>query len=484
MICAISGTQPDEPVVSKVSGHVFEKRLITKYLETHNNTCPVTNQTLTIDDLIEVKVNRTVPPRPATATSIPAMLMMFQNEWDAVMFETYSLKQQLENVRQELAHSLYQHDAACRVIARLIKERDEAKRIVENLKAVPSGPQTVPTGEGMEVESGLPESVKSAMIATSKELSKDRKSRQPSAELATADAIKSYNVINTVKCHSPSNPGIQCIDVKNKQILTGGTDGVVILCNSDTKKFAAEVKAHSKKVTDVMFHPTSDLLFSCSSDKTAKMWHAEGNTYKSAFTATHNGEVVSCSLQPTGSYWVTGSADSTWAFHDIENATTLASVPCDAAVTTLEFHPDGLLMGVGDEHSVVKMWEVNSQKSVAVFEGHKGKIVDIAFSENGYYVCSVAEDNRVKLWDLRKLKDLHTIELPDNFKATSLQFDYSGTYLAVSGEHVRVFMGKTLHHVASFEGHSKPISEVKWGVDAKFLACAGMDNLVKIFGHK
>jgi pre-mRNA-processing factor 19 len=52
---------------------------------------------------------------------------MLQNEWDAAVLEMFALKQQCNSTRQELSYALYAQDAASRVIARLIRERDSAR---------------------------------------------------------------------------------------------------------------------------------------------------------------------------------------------------------------------------------------------------------------------------------------------------------------------------------------------------------------------
>ena len=92
---------------------LFERRLIEKYIDS-TGKCPVSGEELSADDLISIKgatrlclspadggsmaANKCVKPRPMQATSIPGMLALFQNEWDALMLETYTLKQHLETV--------------------------------------------------------------------------------------------------------------------------------------------------------------------------------------------------------------------------------------------------------------------------------------------------------------------------------------------------------------------------------------------------
>lgn len=138
MLCGISGEAPLEPVVSLKSGTIYEKRLLEQYISEHG-TEPSTGEPLLPTDFLPIQSSRIVRPRPPTLTSIPALLAAFQNEWDALALETYNLKEQLARTREELATALYQHDAAVRVVARLSRERDEAREALGKVSVAEAG---------------------------------------------------------------------------------------------------------------------------------------------------------------------------------------------------------------------------------------------------------------------------------------------------------------------------------------------------------
>ena len=135
----------------KTTGNLFEKRLIEAYIS-ENGTEPVTNEELTTADLIDLKSASVVRPRPPTLTSIPSLLSIFQNEWDALALESFTLKQQLVQTRQELSTALYQYDAAVRVIARLSQERDEAR---DALAKITINGAVTSSGDAMQLDRQL-----------------------------------------------------------------------------------------------------------------------------------------------------------------------------------------------------------------------------------------------------------------------------------------------------------------------------------------
>jgi hypothetical protein len=132
-------------------GNVYEKRLIEAYIN-ENGTEPTTGAALSAEDLLEIRTQPNVIPRPPQMTSIPAMLSMFQNEWDSMALQVYKLQQDLKQARQELSVALYQHDGAVRVIAQVASERDEARKALANVSVGRAGPAGT-NGDAMQVDS-------------------------------------------------------------------------------------------------------------------------------------------------------------------------------------------------------------------------------------------------------------------------------------------------------------------------------------------
>eukprot|EP01018_Ginkgo_biloba_P003555 Gb_29381 [translate_table: standard] len=121
------------------------------------------------------------------------------------------------------------HDAACRVIARLKKERDEARAMLAQAeRQIP-----LPTSPGPDVRSGkrartdnddlaepskrprpaiTPEIIEELADCNSR-LSSQRKKRQISPTLAPPEALERYTQVASYPLHKTTKPGILSMDI-------------------------------------------------------------------------------------------------------------------------------------------------------------------------------------------------------------------------------------------------------------------------------
>ncbi|KFM23814.1 U-box domain-containing protein 72, partial [Auxenochlorella protothecoides] len=430
----VSGSVPEEPVVSKVSGHLYEKRLVLKIIQ-ETGRDPVTDEPLAAGDLVTLQVGKAINPRPTPATSIPGLLSLFQNEWDVTVLELHQLRTSLHKTRQELSHALYQHDAATR-------------------------------------------------------LSRGRKKRVVPPSTATPEEVGRLALAHTLPLHKTRKGGILAIDLapgSGDLAATAGADGCVQVYDVAGARSVAELAGHSKRVNDVRFLGSADLLASASADRTVRLWRrgeAEGDYAAAATLADQAGEVVALVVHPSNDYLVAAAADGTWAFYDVAQALCLTKVADEgAAYSAAALHPDGLILSTGTQGAAVKIWETRTQKNVANFEGHTGRINSLSFSENGYYMASAATDG-VRIWDLRKLKTIRTLNLfSEGTPTTAVAFDYSGLFLGVGGSDVRVVGAKQdWAELATLTGFPKKgVSSLRFGTDAKRLLVGASDHNLRVF---
>lgn len=149
-----------------------------------------------------------VKPKPPSATSIPATLKTMQDEWDALMLHTFTQRQQLQTARQELSHALYQHDAACRVIARLNKEVTAAREalatlkpqagILSNVMQQQAHKMDISGGDNQSLEQvGMTEDVIQKLQDKATVLTQERKRRGRNVpeDLLTQEQLRSFKIL-------------------------------------------------------------------------------------------------------------------------------------------------------------------------------------------------------------------------------------------------------------------------------------------------
>ncbi|KAK4448955.1 Pre-mRNA-processing factor 19 [Podospora aff. communis PSN243] len=475
MLCALSGEIPEEPVASRKTGAVFEKRLILKYIE-ENGKEPGTDDELHLDDLLEIKTNRVVRPRPPNFTSLPSLLKAFQDEWDALVIESYETKQQLARTREELATALYQHDAAVRVIARLTKERDEARDALSKVTVAPSGGDA--SNDAMAIDNdSLPEALVEHVNKLQSQLTKGRKKRPVPEGWATPDEVAALQqtAITDLSVASASS-----LDIQGEHVAIGGLDGKLDIYAVEAGKVERSLDI-GEPVTATVWIDTKVILATAKGSVRVFDSGSEAATFKS-----HAGAVTGLALHPGNRILASVGADKSLVFYDLEALERVSRVYTDSALTSCAFHPDGHLFAAGTQAGDIKIFHTVSGEEATTF-ALGSPVQALVFSENGFWFAASGKgQSTVTVFDLRKEGAAAQVRELQTGDAQSLAWDYTGQFLATAGS-----TGITVQqYLKSSKSWSEPFRNstagvaLRWGSDAKTLVTVNKEGVISVLGAK
>ncbi|KAM7191765.1 Pre-mRNA-processing factor 19 [Rhypophila sp. PSN 637] len=477
MLCALSGEIPEEPVISKKTGVVFEKRLILKYIE-ENGKEPGADEELDPEDLLPVQTGRVPRPRPPTLTSLPSLLKAFQDEWDAIVLDAYNTREQLKRTREELANALYQNDAAVRVIARLTKERDEARDALSKLSIAPTGGAAGAGGDdAMAMDNlSLPEPLQEHVDEVHQQLFKTRKKRPAPASWATSDDISALQPVATTDL-TTTQP--ETLAIQEAHAAVGGSDGKLDIYSIEANQVERTLDI-GVPITATVW--TENKVFVGSSKGTVTALYS--GEQKEVFK-THAGKVTGLSLHPGGRILASAGVDKSIFFYDIAELKVVASIYTDNVVTALAFHPDGHLIAAGTPSGDINIFETKTGQLAASFTlGVQADV--IVFSENGYWFAAAGKGQpTVAIFDLRKTGDAAKVHEFHTDDVRAMAWDWTAQYLAIAGASGTIVQ----QYVKSSKSWSELLrtgtvgSAIGWGSDAKTLvAVDGKAGVISVLG--
>jgi len=148
-------------------------------------------------------------------------------------------------------------------------------------------------------------------------------------------------------------------------------------------------------------------------------------------------------------------------------------------VLSVAFDPQGGTLASGSADATVKLWDARSGNLLRTLEGHDRWVDSVAFNPQGGVLASGSE---VRLWDMRSDKLLRTLE-GHGGRVLSVAFDPQGGTLANSkSDHpVKLWDARSGKLLRTLEGHRDWVYSVAFDPQGGTLASGGDDTTVKLW---
>ncbi|MBE9545939.1 MAG: protein kinase [Proteobacteria bacterium] len=205
--------------------------------------------------------------------------------------------------------------------------------------------------------------------------------------------------------------------------------------------------------------------------------------YETTLLKGHTEGVNCVAITPDGRYAVSGSNDYTIRVWELETGRSVRALEGHTAmVNSVAITPDGRYAVSGCWDHTLMVWELETGRSIRTMEGHTGSILSVAITPDGRYVVAGSWEGNIRLWEFETGRSIRTMEGHKDY-IYSVAITPDGRY-AVSGcmdKNLSLLELETGQAIRFMEGHTNPVKSVAITPDSRYAVSGGDDTTLRIW---
>ncbi|XP_044290524.1 guanine nucleotide-binding protein subunit beta-4 isoform X3 [Varanus komodoensis] len=190
-------------------------------------------------------------------------------------------------------------------------------------------------------------------------------------------------------------------------VACGGLDNICSIYNLKTRegnvRVSRELPGHTGYLSCCRFLDDNQIVTS-SGDTTCALWDIETGQQTTAFTG-HSGDVMSLSLSPDMSTFVSGACDASSKLWDIRDGMCRQSFLGHVSdINAVCFFPNGHAFATGSDDATCRLFDLRADQELMMYS-HDNiicGITSVAFSKSGRLLLAGYDDFNCNVWDTLK----------------------------------------------------------------------------------
>jgi WD40 repeat protein len=266
-----------------------------------------------------------------------------------------------------------------------------------------------------------------------------------------------------------------------RSLATAHGDGVARVWETATGRPLATLRGHGAGVVCVTFSPEGRRLATGSDDGTARVWDAATGSRPVAFRKRDQGGVTRVAFAPDGARVASVSGVARVWSADSGTETAVFSGH-RGPVLDVAFSPDGRTLATADVDGVARLWDAASGRPMVTVRAHARPVPRVAFSPDGRRLVTGSSDGTARIWDAVTGSEYPRIPTRRGHVGT-VAFSPDSRRLATADDQgtAHLWDAATGRHITTLIGHAGGISIVTFAPDGRTIATASDDHTARIW---